>query len=308
MHDRGESLDVPLLTVVTPSFNQSEFIAQTIESVVSQDYPRIEYIVMDGGSTDGTLEVLRRYEGRLRWISENDAGQSDAIHRGFSLGSGDILAWLNADDLYAPGAVSRAVAALMANAGAGFVYGNADFIDQDGRPAGHQMRRSWDFDHLLNYRNFISQPATFFRRQAYEAVGGLSLDLHYVMDYDLWIKLGRRFEVVAIPETLALVRMYAQTKTASGGLARVREMRQMVARHGRSRLPEWHHRDLVRALADAAIGNWRSGRRRQALVVLLRTTPYLAHPMVIINMARFVGRRVRREVGRIARGDPRPSR
>lgn len=293
----------PLVSIVTPSFNQGEFIAETIESVLEQDYPRIEYLVVDGGSTDGTLEILRRYGSRLRWESEKDAGQSDAIHRGFALTQGEVIAWVNADDLYAPLAIARAVETLHAYPEAGFVYGRAEFIDREGRITGEQKHLPWDFDTLLNRWNFIPQSATFFRRSAYEAVGGISVDLHYVMDYDLWLKLGRQFPVVDIPDVLARVRMYPETKTASGGLPRIEEMRRMIRRHGRAQLPDWHEWDAVRASVLAGWAAIRSGRRAKGIRLVASAVPDLRRPFVFGSAARLVGRQVRAFVGQaLARG------
>src|SRR4030067_2556851 len=123
----------PLVSIVTPSYNQAEFLEKTILSVINQDYPRLEYFVMDGGSTDGSLEIIKRFEHRItNWISEPDRGQSDAINKGWSMASGDIFAWLNSDDMYAPGAVQAAVQAFRENPEAGMVYGDAILVDRDG--------------------------------------------------------------------------------------------------------------------------------------------------------------------------------
>lgn len=289
----------PLVTIVTPSYNQGEFIAETIDSVIGQNYPPIEYLVMDGGSTDGTVEILRQYGGQLRWESGVDAGQSDAIHRGFALSHGEIIAWINADDLYAPMAISRAVETLQTHPAAALVYGRAELIDREGRITGEQMHMPWDFDTLLNRVNFIPQTATFFRRSAYEAVGGISVDLHYVMDYDLWLKLGRQFEVIAIPDILARVRMYPETKTASGGLPRIEEMRRMIGRHGRSHLPDWHEWDALRAFILAGATAFRSGRRTKGIRFMAIAITHLRHPFVLRNATRFIGRRTRAAVSQV---------
>ena len=155
----------PLVTIVTPCLNAERFLEQTIRSVLEQDYPHIEYLVMDGGSTDGTLDILRKYEQYLQWESAPDRGTADAMNRGFALGKGEILAFLNADDLYHPGAISAAVRALRENPEAAGIYGDAWWIDDTGaRIAPYPVR---DFDRALLEREcFICQPATFFRRQA----------------------------------------------------------------------------------------------------------------------------------------------
>jgi len=266
----------PLVTIVTPSYNQGEFIADAIDSVLSQDYPAIEYLVVDGGSTDGTLDVLRRYGDRVRWMSGPDDGQTDAIARGFEAGAGKYLAWLNSDDRYVPGAISRAVADLEAHPDAALAYGYGEFIDREG----HFMMRCahvepWDRDRLVKRLNLILQPATLFRRDAYVAIGGLDRSLHYVMDYDLWLRLSARYPVRFIPDVIAQARVYGETKTETGGLPRMEEMARMIRSNCGRGLPTTYRREmriaLRYALADAA------GKRQPARVVRLaaRITPYM---------------------------------
>lgn len=204
--------DLPLVSIITPSFNQGRFIRETIESVLSQDYPKLEYLVMDGGSTDETLEILRSYDARLTWRSGPDGGQAEAVNTGIRLAQGQILGWLNSDDTYLPGAVSAAVSYLTAYPDTAMVYGDAHYIDEQNRVIG--VYPTEDFDqHRLAKACFICQPAAFFRRSAVETVGGLDPGLQYCMDYELWIRLGRRFRIDRIPHTLANTRQYPQTKT-----------------------------------------------------------------------------------------------
>ena len=132
MTNPSRDASLPLVTIVTPSYNQGQFIRATIDSVLTQDYPAVEYLVVDGGSTDGTIDILRSYGDRVRWTSGPDAGQTDAIHRGFAAATGKYIAWLNSDDVYLPGAISAAVAELEAHPGTGLLYGGAEFIDRDG--------------------------------------------------------------------------------------------------------------------------------------------------------------------------------
>ena len=255
--------DQPLVSIVTPSLNQADFIEAAIESVLAQDYPNIEYLVVDGGSTDGTLDILRRYGERVRWISEPDAGQADAINKGVRLTQGEILAWMNADDQYAPQAVSRAIAELQAHPQAALVYGHAEFTDQAGRVIAPCVRvEPFDLYRLLNSLDYIVQPTTFFRRDAFLAVGGLDSSLRYCLDYDLWIKLALRYPVRYLPELLARVRVYPATKTASGGLERLNEIERMVRRYGRRRLPAMFYGEMVKTswrtgLRALTAGNWR---------------------------------------------------
>jgi glycosyltransferase involved in cell wall biosynthesis len=218
-----------LITIVTPCLNAERFLDETIRSVLEQDYPRIEYIVMDGGSTDGTLDILRKYENKLRWLSGPDGGAADAVNRGFALGKGEILAFLNADDLYHPSAVSAAVRYLRENAEAAGVYGDAWWIDENGaRIAPYPVR---DFDReLLERECFICQPASFFRRQAFESIGGLDPGLRLTFDYELWLRLTRTYPLLRIDATLADSRMHPANKTLGQRSGVFRETFQVLKR------------------------------------------------------------------------------
>jgi glycosyltransferase involved in cell wall biosynthesis len=263
------------VSIVTPSLNQAEFIAETIASVLNQDYPALEFLVVDGGSTDGTLDILRGYGGRIRWTSGSDDGQSDAINRGIAATSGEIVAWLNADDVYVPGAVARAAAAFAEDPTRDLVYGQAAFIDRSGKPLGDEAHgEPWSLEGLINRTNFIQQPAAFFRRRAFDAVGGLDVGLHYVMDYDLWIKLGSRGRVHYVPEVFAKVRWHEHTKTVTGGVPRYAEMERMTARYGRKRVPEAFEPEMLRALARASGGALRRRSLGEALGHARHAAPY----------------------------------
>ena len=234
----------PLVTIVTPSLNQGEFIRATIESVLAQDYPRIEYLIMDGGSTDQTASVAAEYSTRLTWISETDRGQSHAINKGFLRARGDIVAWLNSDDLLLPGAVAAAVAQFQQAGPAGAVYGEGYLMDRSGlsrrRFPATERFNLWKLTYLSDY---ILQPAAFFRRPALEEVGWLDESLHYAMDWDLLIRLGKKFGLAYTPEYLAALREYPEAKSFSGGRARLAEIRRVLERHtGLHRAPGyWPH-------------------------------------------------------------------
>jgi len=202
----------PLVTVVTPTLNSERFLEETIRSVLDQDYPRIEYIVMDGGSTDGSIDILRKYQRKLHWESAPDRGAPDAVNRGFALGQGEILGYLNADDLYYPNAVSAAVDALRESPEAAAVYGDAWWIDETGaRIAPYPVR---DFDRpLLERECFICQPASFLRRQPFENAGGLDPDFHLTFDYEFWLRLTRVYPLRRMDATLADSRMHLGNKT-----------------------------------------------------------------------------------------------
>jgi len=201
----------PLVTV-TPCLNAARFLEPTILSVLAQDYPRIEYFVMDGGSSDRTLDILRKYESRLHWESAPDRGTADAVNRGFALGKGEILGFLNADDLYFPHAVSTAVQRLRENPDAAGIYGDAWWIDENGaRIAPYPVR---DFDRAVLEREcFICQPASFFRRAPFENTGGLDPDFNLTFDYDFWLRLTRTDSMQRIHATLADSRMHHANKT-----------------------------------------------------------------------------------------------
>jgi glycosyltransferase involved in cell wall biosynthesis len=222
--------DPPLVSIVTPCLNAERFIEEAIQSVLAQDYPHIEYIVMDGGSTDGTLDILKRHENRLRWVSERDRGTPDAINRGFKLTRGSIFAYLNADDAYLPGAVSTAVNALRENPGAAVVYGDAWWVDDSGqriRPYPVQ-----DFDRALLAREcFICQPAAFLRREAFENVGGMDPDLNLTFDYELWMRLAAIYEFRRIEGTLAVSRMHRSNKSLGQRGPVFRETFRIMRRH-----------------------------------------------------------------------------
>ena len=222
----------PLVTVITPSFNQGRFIRATIESVLSQDYDNLEYLILDGGSTDETASLVKDYAGRLTFISEPDRGQSHAINKGFRLARGEYLAWLNSDDLFLPGTVRRAVAELEARPHLGAVYGEGYLIDL----MGNVTRRfpctaPFNLPKLVQYSDYILQQTVFFRKNVFDQIGYLDEDLHYVMDWDILIRIAKRFELGYIPEYMGCLREYPEAKSFAGGEVRVAEIRRIMLRH-----------------------------------------------------------------------------
>jgi len=222
--------DWPLVTVVMPSLNQSRFIEEAVRSVLEQDHPQVELVVVDGGSADGTLDILRRYEG-IRLISEPDDGQADALRKGFALAGGEIFGWLNADDTYLPGAVSAAVA-LLQSGGYGLVYGGYRVVHQNGETAFDVPPHEWNLELLLDSKNFVPQPSAFFTRAAYEAVGGVDPRYHYAMDYDLWVRLGRRVDVGVVDGLLSCFRFQSESKSVTAAEQFYPEMRKISRRNG----------------------------------------------------------------------------
>lgn len=206
---------LPLVSIVTPSYNQAGFLRDTLRSVLEQDYPAIEYIVVDGGSDDGSCEIIREFASSLAWwTSEKDAGQADAIHKGMLRARGDIVAWLNSDDIYLPGTVSQAVTAFQANPQASLVFGDAITIDAHGRPLNPLVFQSWGLVDLLAFR-IICQPAVFMRRWVYEKSGGLDKDYHFMLDHFLWIQIARLGPIQHFPGFLAAARQHASAKNVS---------------------------------------------------------------------------------------------
>jgi len=219
----------PAISIVTPSYNQAEFLAQTIESVINQEGDfHIDYIVVDGGSTDGSVAIIRHYESLLQhggwprkcrgitfhWLSEKDEGQTDALMKGFRLAHGEILAWLNSDDTYLPGALQVAADFFQSHPDTALMYGDAVYCDASGAIIGSYRTAAFDLDRLAA-ANIICQPAAFFRRSAFDAVGGLDGTLHFAMDYDLWIRIGRRFTCRHTPRFLATYRLHESSKTVN---------------------------------------------------------------------------------------------
>jgi glycosyltransferase involved in cell wall biosynthesis len=222
--------ELPLVTVVTPSLNQARFVEDAVRSVLAQDYSRIEHVVVDGGSTDGTLDILARYD-HLRWISEPDAGQADALRKGLELARGQIFGWLNADDVYLPSAVRTAVEALRLS-GAGLVYGGYRVLHEGGESAFEIPAHAFDFDMLLNAKNLVPQPSAFFTREAYEAVSGVDPRYHYAMDYDLWVRIARGFDVAVVDGILSGFRFQSESKSVTAADRFYPEMRTISRRNG----------------------------------------------------------------------------
>lgn len=245
----GRISGVVSLSVVTPSLNQSRFIERAIQSVLDQDVPDFEYEVRDGGSTDGTIEIVRRYERRLRWVSEPDRGQSQAVNRGIEATAGEVIGWLNSDDVYEPGALRLVCEFFEAHADVDVLYGDAQQIDQDDRPLGPYYTEAWDLE-WLKEQCFICQPAAFFRRRVVERYGLLDESLRYCLDYEYWLRLalaGARFAY--LPQVLAASRLYTDTKTLGAQVAVCRETCDML-RTKLGRVPDrWLYR-YARALVE----------------------------------------------------------
>jgi glycosyltransferase involved in cell wall biosynthesis len=242
------------ISLVTPSFNQAHFIARTIDSVLAQrgDF-ELEYRVIDGGSTDGTLDVLRDYGSRVTWISEADRGQVDAINKGLAAATGDVVGWLNSDDVLMPGALARVASAFEAQPAREWIHGRCVIIDEHDRVVRrwisaykHFRARRHTFENLLT-ENYISQMTAFWRRSAHAEIGYLDPSIRYAFDYDLFVKLAARGEPVYLDEPVACFRWYETSKSGGGFAVQMRETNEIAARY-----PESNPWTKVRALAKRA--------------------------------------------------------
>jgi len=207
--------DLPLVSIVTPSFNQAPYLEETIRSVLEQDYPRIEYIIVDGGSADGSVGIIKSYEDKLAWwVSEVDKGQTDAINKGFGHAKGQILAWINSDDTYEPGAVSSAVKYLQEHPDIGMVYADCNFINEDGKLIGKFGAAQTNYKRLRRGYAHIPQQTMFFRTKLWHAVGPLDPSFYFAMDYDLWVRVAARASIKYLRgQTWANFRIHTSGKT-----------------------------------------------------------------------------------------------
>ena len=207
----------PRVSIVTPSYNQGQFLEQTILSVLNQDYANIEYMLVDGASTDNSLDIIRKYADKLAWwVSEPDSGQPEAVNKGWAKAGGEIIGWLNSDDLLLPDTISRMVKAFEEHPEAGLVYGDAFSIDSQGDIFNLMTFGDWDLQNLMVF-DIICQPAVLIRREVLDKVGFLEQDLHYLMDHHLWLRLAQLAPMLYLPGPAAAARYHAAAKNVTAG-------------------------------------------------------------------------------------------
>jgi len=214
----------PLVTIVTPSYNQAAYLEQTIRSVLEQDYPRIEYLVVDGASTDNSVEIIKKYSPENRqqavglqkhfinwWVSEKDSGQGEAINKGLVRARGEIIAWLNSDDYYLPGTLSQVIEIFKENPDVVMVYGDMLAVDAQGETINVLKYQQLTLQDLLCFQ-IIGQPSVFFRREVYEQVGGLDTTFHFLLDHHLWIRIAQQGKILHVPQIWSAARYHAAAK------------------------------------------------------------------------------------------------
>ena len=255
-------MDQPLVSIVTPSFNQVRYIEATIRSVLDQDYPAVEYIIVDGGSSDGAVDIIRSHASQLAWwVSEKDKGQTDALNKGFAHANGQILAWLNSDDTYEPGAIAAAIKYLSEHPEVGMVYADANFIDEKSRVIGKFPAALTDYPRLRQGYVHVPQQAAFFRAELWRQVGPLDPDFYFAMDYDLWVRLAKLAPFAYLPgQTWANFRLHNNAKTISADDRCWPEMLNVHYRDGGSFFAPIVAKYYLRKLA-APLLHWR--RQRQ---------------------------------------------
>lgn len=217
------------ISIIIPSFNQAQYLEQTILSIINQNIENIEIIVMDGGSTDGSVDIIKKYSDKLAyWVSEPDRGQSHAINKGFARAKGDIIAWLNSDDLYLPNTLSTVLERFKSNPDVDLIYGDVINFDETEKEQYYKVAEFEPYDFLS--RVSIHQPAVFWRKHVFEKIGFLDETLHYVMDYDYWMRIFFRFNTLKIDKPLAKFRVHSASKTSSNPPKMYLEWRKVLSR------------------------------------------------------------------------------
>ncbi|MEP7337855.1 MAG: glycosyltransferase family 2 protein [Acidobacteriota bacterium] len=260
---------LPRISVVTPSFNQGKFIERTIRSVLLQNYPSLEYIIIDGGSTDNTVEIIRRYEQYLAfWVSEPDRGQSHAINKGFSIATGQVLCWLNSDDFYLPDTLSRVGQMLGDGSNIYAIAGHCLKVYEDGSSPvlleGQYQNRHRLLEFWKGYQ--MHQPAIFWRREVFEKVGLLNEDLHLIMDFDYWARIAEHFDITSVNQTLACCCYHAEAKTGDDYVAYHRDLNRHRYNYWGSILsPQFWllYASRLRYRANASVQRWKRSVKSQ---------------------------------------------
>jgi glycosyltransferase involved in cell wall biosynthesis len=253
---KGNDSFLPSISIVTPSFNQAEFIERTLDSVLSQSYPNLEYIVVDGGSTDGSVEIIRKYEKYLAWwVSEPDRGQTHAINKGLMRATGDWVGWQNSDDIYLPGALKLAAQTMSSQPSCGVVAGGLHMIDSSGRLLRELRYVTPTWRSMLAEGMVIANQSSWWRRELHQTVGMLEEGLSCAFDYDWYLRLLRHTKAAYIDRALGALRMHAATKTVLMQPQHTREYQSVIERWGRPSMLERRYFQIRRALKTIINGH-----------------------------------------------------
>ena len=241
-------------SIIVPSYNQAQFLTATLDSILLQEDVSLEVLVHDGGSDDGSVEILEKYSDRISWISQPDHGQTDAINRGMLAATGDIFAYLNSDDIYFPSTLARIAKFFKEKPDCQLVYGAASHLNSDGSHMEPYPTEDWNYDRLFE-TCFICQPATFWRRNLIEKIGVFDERLNYSMDYEYWLRAGKAADIRHLPgKPLAGSRLHADTKTLGHRVPVHREILRMVRSHARKPLDCYHWLRHLAALEAGELG------------------------------------------------------
>lgn len=306
-----------LVSIVTPSYNQAPYLEQTIQSVLGQDYARLEYLVIDGGSTDNSVEIIKQYADRLAyWISEKDRGQAEAINKGLARAHGDILAWLNSDDYYLPGTIASVVRCFDENPDVVLVYGDMLAVDGHGQPINVLKYSQLSLEDLLCFQ-IVGQPSVFFRRSAFERTGPLEPTFHFMLDHQLWIRLAQQGRILHVPQVWAAARYHPGAKNRARAAEFGREAFRVldwarqepglagtVAGVGRRALASAHRYD-ARYLLDggqpaAALGAWSRALRLHPPTALARLNLLVSAILDLAGLSRLREAILRRRQRRLS--------
>ncbi len=219
----------PKISIITPSYNQAHYIERTIKSVMTQNFSNFEHIIVDAGSTDGTMDILKKYQ-HLKWISEKDDGQGDAINKGFSLASGDIYAWLNSDDYYDDN-IFQLIVNAFCNENCDFLYGDITYVDESESNLGKRSGDKISYKKLLKDPDIIRQPSTFWTKELWDKVAPIDISLNVVMDLDLFLRMTKIAKIYYLPFNLSFFRYYKSNKTLSLSRQQVKEIIKVISRH-----------------------------------------------------------------------------
>jgi glycosyltransferase involved in cell wall biosynthesis len=247
---RPDGTQNPRISVITPSFNQGQYLEETIRSVLLQGYPNLEFIIQDGASSDDSVAILRKYAPFLdHWASEPDRGQSDALNQGFRRATGDLMGWLNSDDVLLPGALQAIATAAGRDRQAGVYVGGGEFINARGKKLSEWRNTVEQINHPLDWRrNQFFQPSAYFRRTVWEAVGPLDVSLHYAMDVDLWVRAARQFHFCLVPGSLSRYRLHTGSKSVRRQAEMDGEFALVQARNGGHAIVQRDVTNLTRSL------------------------------------------------------------